>query len=131
MKSNNFIKSLSGLPQRAGFLLSGAFLNLPFYRKFIVNQFHQLFYGSYTLDRPWTHTSWLGVPALKCSLDLWIYQEILCDVRPDRIIESGTFRGGTALFLASVCDQIGQGAVLSIDKEPSRRRRTGGGLSTI
>jgi cephalosporin hydroxylase len=55
------------------------------------------------------------VPCLKCPLDLWIYQEILWEVRPDLVIETGTHLGGSALFLAGVMDAIGHGEVVSID----------------
>ena len=63
----------------------------------------------------WRATYWLGVPTAKCPLDLWIYQEILTETRPDLIVETGTHMGGSALFLASVCDQLGNGSVLTID----------------
>jgi cephalosporin hydroxylase len=39
----------------------------------------------------------------------------MVETRPDLIIESGTFRGGSALYLASVCDAIDRGTILSID----------------
>ena len=52
---------------------------------------------------------------LKCPLDLWSYQEILHEVRPELIIETGTYQGGSALFLASICDLLGEGEVLTID----------------
>ena len=52
---------------------------------------------------------------LKNPLDLWIYQEILHRTRPDTIIETGTYEGGSALYLASVCDFLGHGQVVSID----------------
>jgi cephalosporin hydroxylase len=60
-------------------------------------------------------TYWLGARALKLPLDLWVYQEILYETRPDLIIETGTAFGGSALYLASVCDLLGTGRVLSID----------------
>jgi cephalosporin hydroxylase/SAM-dependent methyltransferase len=60
-------------------------------------------------------TSWLGVPALKCPLDLWIYQEIIFKTRPDTLIEAGVFRGGTTLYLASILDLIGAGRILACD----------------
>ncbi len=62
--------------------------------------------------------TWLGVPVLKLPTDLWVYQEILHEVRPDLIVETGTFRGGSALYLASVMDLLGVGSVVSIDLEP-------------
>jgi cephalosporin hydroxylase len=46
---------------------------------------------------------------------LWIYQEILWEVKPALIIECGTAAGGSTLFLAQMCDLIGKGQVVSID----------------
>lgn len=79
----------------------------------VVEQFHELYYDS----NVWRNTSWLGVETHKCPLDLWVYQEIICESRPDIIVESGTAYGGSALFLASVCDLLGHGEVVTIDIE--------------
>ena len=68
----------------------------------------------------WTEARWLGAQALKNPLDLWVYQEIVVETRPELIVETGTYRGGSALFLASLCDLVGGGEVLSIDIEPIR-----------
>jgi cephalosporin hydroxylase len=57
----------------------------------------------------------MGVAALKCPFDLWIYQEILHETRPDVILETGTARGGSALYLASILDLLGSGEVVTID----------------
>ena len=57
----------------------------------------------------------MGVRAQKCPLDLWVYQEIIWDTRPDLIVETGTSRGGSALYLATMFDLIGEGEVISID----------------
>lgn len=76
-----------------------------------VRRFHELYYYSDV----WQHTYWLGHNAYKCPLDLWVYQELLCESRPDVIIECGTNRGGSALFLANICDLIGRGKVTTID----------------
>ena len=59
----------------------------------------------------------MGIPVLKCPLDLWIYQEIIFHVKPDLIIETGTYKGGTAHFFASMCELIGNGEVITIDIE--------------
>ena len=56
----------------------------------IVQSFHKLYYDS----RVFRDTRWLGVQTLKCPLDLWIYQEIISEQRPDTIIETGTHLGG-------------------------------------
>lgn len=77
----------------------------------ITEQFHDQYYESGV----WRNTFWLGVETLKCPLDLWVYQEILFEVRPRWIIECGTAAGGSALFLASICDLIGGGEIITID----------------
>lgn len=85
-----------------------------------VNQFHKLYYSSKT--RTWFNTFWLGVLSQKCPLDLWIYQEIIYELKPDIIIECGTANAGTALFLASICDLIGKGKVITIDVRKTKKR---------
>jgi len=79
----------------------------------IIDQFHRLYYDSVVFS----NTSWLGVTALKCPLDMWIYQEIIHEVRPDVIVECGTAHGGSALFLASMCELLGKGQVVTMDVE--------------
>lgn len=75
--------------------------------------FHKYYYDTHVWSEG--NTSWLGVPTLKCPLDLWIYQEIIYETRPDWIIECGTNLGGTSLFLSSLCDLIDHGKVITID----------------
>ena len=82
-----------------------------------VAQFHLLsFYGG-ALQQ----TYWLGVPILKSPLDCWVYQELIQELRPDLIIETGTDLGGSALFLASMCDLVGHGRVITIDIRSAAR----------
>jgi len=78
-----------------------------------VRAFHELYYDS--RDTTWKDTRWRGVRAQKCPLDLWVYQEILHEVQPDFIVETGTAEGGSALFLASMLDLLGRGEVITID----------------
>lgn len=62
---------------------------------------------------------YLGVQTLKNPADLWVYQEILYDVKPELIIESGTFMGGTTLYLAHLLRHVNpDGRIVSIDIEP-------------
>lgn len=63
-------------------------------------------------------TTWLGFPCIKNPLDLWVVQEILWETRPTLIIETGTLAGGSALYLASILDMIGEGRVVTIDINP-------------
>lgn len=88
----------------------------------IVNRFHKLYYDSNKFGGSWGNTFWLGVRTVKCPLDLWIYQELIFDSRPDFIIETGTADGGSALFLASMCDLVGNGKVITIDVEAKESR---------
>ena len=81
-----------------------------------ISRTHEAFYAS----NAWTQATWLGTQALKNPLDLWVYQEIMAETRPDVVVETGTYRGGSAHFLASVCDLLGAGEVISIDIEPER-----------
>jgi cephalosporin hydroxylase len=85
----------------------------------IVDQFHRLFYHD---PGTWRDTHWLGVRTLKCPLDLWIYQEILQELRPQLIVECGTAFGGSAHFLASMCELVGSGKILTIDIESNPER---------
>jgi len=48
-------------------------------------------------------------------LDLWIYQELIYELKPDVIIETGTGSGGGTLFFASICDMVGNGRIIAID----------------
>tara|TARA_B110000014_G_C19947449_1_gene490270 strand:- start:125 stop:661 length:537 start_codon:yes stop_codon:yes gene_type:complete len=54
---------------------------------------------------------------MKCPLDLWIYQEILHDLKPDVVIETGVNEGGGAAFLVSIMDSIGKGKLITVDIE--------------
>ena len=67
----------------------------------------------------WDEVSWLGRPVHNAPTDLLVYQEIVSEVGPDWIIETGTGDGGHALFLASLCDLLGHGQVVSIDTGPA------------
>jgi cephalosporin hydroxylase len=61
---------------------------------------------------------WLGVPTLQHPFDAWITQEIICEVRPDVIVECGSYRGGSAVMWAMVLEQVNpSGRVLTIDVE--------------
>jgi cephalosporin hydroxylase len=90
----------------------------------VIAEFHKLYYDAHRRGGTWIATSWLGVAAWKCPLDLWVYQELIHEIRPDLIVETGTAFGGSALYLASICDLVGQGEVVTIDVSefPSRPR---------
>lgn len=62
-----------------------------------------------------TTSTYFGIPTLKNPLDMWTYQELITRALPDVIVEIGTFRGGSALALAHICDQLKNGQVISVD----------------
>jgi cephalosporin hydroxylase len=72
------------------------------------------------LSDAWIRATWLGSQSLKNPLDLWVYQEIMFETEPELVVETGTYRGGSALYLASVCELMGRGEVVSIDVDPIR-----------
>jgi len=80
----------------------------------VIDAFHRVFYASRQ-----THgmTFFEGTPILKNPLDLWVYQEIIWDLKPTLIIETGTAYGGSALYFARQLDRLKQGFVVSIDVE--------------
>jgi cephalosporin hydroxylase len=62
-------------------------------------------------------TTWLGQPIWQNVLDLWTIQETIAEIRPALLIETGTNRGGSALFYAHLMDLMGSGRVVTIDVE--------------
>ena len=59
--------------------------------------------------------TWLGNPVWQNVLDLWTIQETIAAVRPSLLIETGTNRGGSALFYSHLFELLGHGSVLSVD----------------
>ena len=84
----------------------------------VTRNFHELYYGSSALT--WLNTRWMGIPLAKCPLDLWQYQEIIFETQPDVIIETGTWCGGSALYLRDMLRLCGKskGLVITIDTAP-------------
>lgn len=77
------------------------------------------FHAKYYYSKVWADTYFMGKKVFKCPNDLWICQEILWEVKPDVIIECGTFHGGSTLYYAKLFDimDIG-GEVITIDVDP-------------
>src|SRR3989304_2506657 len=78
----------------------------------ICDNFHKL----YEQRRVWERMTWLGVPMWKLPFDAFIIQELICKIRPDYIIETGTNFGGSSLFYASILNLLKKGRVITIDK---------------
>ena len=60
--------------------------------------------------------SWMGRPIIHNPQDIIAMQEIIWNVRPDLIIETGIAHGGSLIFYASMLELLGgKGKVLGID----------------
>ena len=76
----------------------------------------------------WKQVRWLGVPVLQWPTDLIMMQELIAKVRPNCIVETGMYLGGTAVFYASLLKLLGiDGRVISIDLQihPEARKNIG------
>lgn len=82
-----------------------------------VRRFHELYYNRWARGADTINLSWFGYHLLKCPLDLWMYQELIVKTRPDFVIETGTFGGGSALYFAMLFDHLEHGYVITIDIE--------------
>lgn len=67
--------------------------------------------------------TWLGRPIIQLSEDLVRVQEIIYQLRPDVIIETGVAHGGSLVFYASLCKLMGKGRVIGIDIEIRPKNR--------
>ncbi|RMG30255.1 MAG: cephalosporin hydroxylase, partial [Methanobacteriota archaeon] len=69
--------------------------------------------------------SWLGRPIIQYPQDIVAMQELIWEVRPDLIIETGIAHGGSLIFSASmltlldVCEVIESGSIF----DPAQTRR--------
>ena len=61
--------------------------------------------------------SWLGRPIIQLPEDIIRIQELIYQIKPDVIIETGVAHGGSLVFYASLCNAIGKGKVIGIDIE--------------
>ncbi len=79
----------------------------------VVTAFHVLFYNS---PATWPKSRWLGIPTEQNPNDVWITQEIIFETKPDFVIETGTYKGGSAGLWAMILAQVNPaGRVITID----------------
>ena len=63
----------------------------------------------------WENTRYRGVPVFKYPEDLWVYQELIEEIQPTVIVETGTCQGGSALYFQDLLDRLPD------DDRPRRR----------
>ena len=82
----------------------------------IVKRFNQIYYNT---EVCWSETKWLGINAWQNPCDNWIMQEIISEIKPDFIIETGTYKGGASLFYASILNYVNKdGKIITVDVNP-------------
>jgi cephalosporin hydroxylase len=67
---------------------------------------------------------WMGRPVIQYPQDILAMQELIWEIKPDLIIETGIAHGGSLIFYASILELIGKGEILGIDidiREHNRR----------
>lgn len=75
-------------------------------------------------ESPVFKNKFLGIWTVQTPSDAWIIMEIMYEVKPDLIIEAGTFHGGSAALWAIILEHINpDGRVVTIDIEDQRERK--------
>ena len=88
----------------------------------LTRRFFELNFDRWAKGADTLNLSWFGYEIVKSPLDLWIYQELISRTRPDYVVETGTWAGGSALYFAMLFDHLGHGRVITIDIRPRRGR---------
>lgn len=58
---------------------------------------------------------WMGRPVIQYPQDILAMQELIWEIKPDLIIETGIAHGGSLIFYASMLELVGKGEILGID----------------
>ncbi len=83
--------------------------------KDIVEKFNDFYYTS---GNP-GNLMWHGVEMIKNPCDLWIYIEILQELKPSVIIETGTHEGASARFYSDISAALGfKCKIITVDINP-------------
>lgn len=59
--------------------------------------------------------SWMGRPIIQYPQDMIAMQELIWEIKPDLIIETGVAHGGSLIYYASLMELIGKGEIVGID----------------
>ncbi len=69
-------------------------------------------------DNKYVYTfSWMGRPIIQLPEDMFRIQELIYNIKPDVIIETGIAHGGSLIFYSSLCKAMGKGRVVGVDIE--------------
>ena len=69
--------------------------------------------------------TWMGRPIIKFPNDMVIQQELMWELKPDLVIETGIAHGGSIIFTASMMEMMGiDGEVVGVDIDIRPHNRT-------
>jgi cephalosporin hydroxylase len=70
---------------------------------------------------------WYGISTWQNPADVWMTQEIMFETKPDFVVETGTFRGGSSVLWAAILKNISLGGrIITIDIKDARDPLTKG-----
>jgi cephalosporin hydroxylase len=61
--------------------------------------------------------AWFGRPVIQLPEDMIRIQEVMFNIKPDVIIETGVAHGGSLIYYASICKAMEKGRIIGIDIE--------------
>lgn len=67
--------------------------------------------------------TWMGRPIIQLPDDILRIQEVVYNLKPDVIIETGIAHGGSIILYASICRAMNRGRVIGIDIEIRKHNR--------
>src|SRR5262249_21640069 len=59
--------------------------------------------------------TWMGRPVIQLPEDIIRIQELIFQLQPDVIVETGVAHGGSLIFYASLCKAMSRGRVVGVD----------------
>lgn len=59
--------------------------------------------------------NWLGIPIIQNPYDMILMQELIFDLKPDVIIETGVAHGGSLIYYSSLLELLKKGRIVGID----------------
>lgn len=83
--------------------------------------FNKISGALYESSITWKTVHWRGRPLVKWPSDLWVYMELIQMTRPQVIVETGTYEGGSAMFFADMQKVFGiEGMVITVDNDVNK-----------
>jgi len=107
--------------------------NIPSLRKYVLTKKEKNTQELERIGLQWTKVEgenrlsyeidWLGVPVIQTPEDLILMQELIFNVQPDIIIESGVAHGGGLIYYASLMELLDKGKVIGVEIEIREHNR--------